>query len=319
MLAYASDSSKMSLIEEPFTVWHIESRAEGMTRMIESSRQRAYRAGAKITRDRMAREAPDHARALGAVEAADIVVVPGSYDHVEQVLDALSLPYTTVAPHALGGAALRPHQLLVVNCPGHIDDAAVATVREFVAAGGSLFTTDWALANVVERAFPGVIAYNQRPTGDDVVRIEVGAHDNPFLDGVMEPGDEPLWWLEGSSYPIRILDPGRVEVLITSAELGLRYGEAPVAVLFRHGQGDVFHMISHYFLQRTELRGARQQAPAATYAVAKGVTPTVAMAADLDGLAAGDVESAASSTRWLANVVADKKRRSMTGAGKDSA
>ena len=279
----------------------------------QDSQARAYRAGARITRDRIEREAPDDARALREVEAADIVVVPGTYDHVEQVLDALSLPYTVVSATALAQARLQPHQLLVVNCPGTIDDQAVVAVRDFVERGGSLFTTDWALTHVVEKAFPGVLAYNGRPTGDDVVRIEVCAHDNPFLDGVLEPGDDPLWWLEGSSYPIRIVDPSRVEVLLTSAELGRKYGEAPVAVLFKHGQGDVFHMISHYFLQRTELRGARQQMPAAAYAAEKGVD-AAPMQDDLDGLTAGEVETAASSTRWLANVVADKKKRALAGA-----
>ena len=193
----------------------------------------------------------------------------------------------------------------------------MVAVRDFVAQGGSLFTTDWALTHVVEKAFPGVLAYNGRPTADDVVRIEVCSHDNPFLDGVIEPGDDPLWWLEGSSYPIRIVDPSRVEVLLTSAELGRKYGEAPVAVLFKHGQGDVFHMISHYFLQRTELRDARQQAPAEAYAAEKGVD-AAPMQADLEGLTVGEVETAASSTRWLANVVADKKKRSLAGAGKDA-
>lgn len=67
-------------------------------------------------------------------------------------------------------------------------------------AGGSLFTTDWALRHVIEPAFPGMLAYNERPTADDVVRIEVRAHDNPFLKGVMDGRDDPRWWLEGSSY-----------------------------------------------------------------------------------------------------------------------
>jgi hypothetical protein len=111
------------------------------------------------------------------------------------------------------------------------------------------------------------------------------------------------------SYPIRILQPDQVEVLLRSRELAEKYGEAPVAVRFRHGEGEVFHMISHYYLQRTELRTARHRASAATYAGAKGVALDAELAADLDGLAVGDVESAAASSRWLANVVADKKRR----------
>jgi hypothetical protein len=268
-------------------------------------RLRAYAAGARISKEKMAREAPLDAAALAAVEAADIIVVEGTYDHVELVLDALELPYQRVSPARLEEIPLRPEQLLVVNCPGNVSRSALERVRRFVEAGGSLFTTDWALRHVIEPAFPGMLAYNERATADDVVRIEVCNHDNPFLTGVMDGRDDPQWWLEGSSYPIRVLDP-KVSVLITSAELAEKYGEAPVAVTFPWGEGEVFHMISHYYLQRTELRTDRHAASAAAYAAEKGVAMPAAM---VRNLCVGDVESASTSARMLANLVAAKKRK----------
>lgn len=138
-----------------------------------------------------------------------------------------------------------------------------------------------------------------------MVRIEIRDHDNPFLKGVMDGRDDPQWWLEASSYPIRVLDP-RVQVLLASTELEGRYGEAAVAVVFPWGEGEVFHMISHYYLQRTELRTTRHAAPAAAFGAEKGVNLP---AAAYDGLCLGDVESALSSSRMLANVIADKKRK----------
>ena len=275
---------------------------------MDERREQSYRAGARITRERMAAESPVTAGLLASVDASDVVVVRGAYDHVERVLGALGLPYQAVDPAALGGLRLRPEQLVVVNCPGQVGRRAVGQLRDFVAGGGSLFTTDWALRHVVENAFPGVLAYNQRPTADAVVRVEVVDVANRFLRGVMAPGDDPLWWLEGSSYPIQVLDPTRAQVLLTSAELGRQWGEPVVAVTFRHGAGEVLHMISHYYLQRTELRVDRHRAPAAAYAAERGVS----VASDLDGLTVGEVESAASSSRLFANVVAEKKRRSGT-------
>jgi len=223
----------------------------------------------------------------------------------------LDLPYTTISPDRLDDSPLRPEQLLVVNCPGQVGARALARVTDFVAAGGSLFTTDWALRHVLEPAFPGVLAFNDRPTRDDVVRIEVRSKDNPFLQGVLETGDDPQWWLEGSSYPIRILQPERVEVLLASRELGERYGESPVAVLFRHGEGEVFHMISHYYLQRTELRTARHKSASETLFAMKGVS-SAELRKMAEGLTLGEVEAASSSTRLLANLVARKKLRAMT-------
>jgi hypothetical protein len=257
----------------------------------------------------MVQEIPLDAEALGRIEAADVLVVRGTYNRVEMVLDALETPYTPVEAGALLRVRLRPEQLVVVNWPGHMPGPAVERLRDFVASGGSLFTTDWALRHVLEPAFPGVVAFNDRPTRDDVVRIEVRQHDNPFLQGVMDGDDDPVWWLEGSSYPIRILERERVDTLIASAELESKYGEAPVAILFRHGEGEVFHMISHYYLQRTELRSRRHRQPAAAYAAEKGVVLDSEGAAEMARLTVGDVESAATSSRFLANVLAAKKRQ----------
>ncbi len=267
-------------------------------------RKRAYQAGARITKDRIRAEDPASAAALDTLEASDVVVVRGQYDHVESVLEALEMPHTLAQPAQLNSLRLRPEQLLIVNCPGQVGPRSIATIRDFVSRGGSLFTTDWALRHVIEPAFPGVIAYNERRTADEVVRIEVReGNDNPFVSGVMDGADDPQWWLEGSSYPIKVLTPERVEVLITSKELGERYGESPVAVTFREGDGEVFHMISHYYLQRTELRNARHSQAASMYASEKGVP----VGADLDGLSVGEVESASSSSRLVANMVAAKK------------
>jgi len=277
--------------------------------MEKDARQKAYAAAAHITREQLRRDAPERARTLDEVEASDVVVVAGIYDHVEAVLSALEVPHELVQPHELDRLALRPEQLLIVNCPGQVSPRAITRIRAFVEAGGSLFTTDWALKHVIEPAFPGVLAFSGRPTPDDVVRIEVKDRENIYLQGVLDGQDDPQWWLEGSSYPISVVDEERVQVLITSRELEEKYGEAPVAVWFRWGEGDVFHMISHYYLQRTELRTERHASAAAGYFSEKGVEMTAALVEDMDGLSLADVESAKPSAAFMANVIIDKKRR----------
>ena len=272
-------------------------------------RRRAYQAGGRIARERMTREAPMNAAALDAIEASDIVVVEGCYDHVELVLGALELPYQTIQAGHLHRVHLRPDQLLVINCPGQLPAPEIVQVRDFVAAGGTLFSTDWALRNVLEPAFPGLVEFNERPTHDDVVRIDIIESDSPYLMGVLDADDDPQWWLEGSSYPIRVLDKEQVRVLITSRELGEKYGEEPVAVVFNFGKGEVFHMISHYFLQRAEFRNARHQRSAASYADDKGVPFDEPMADMASDLSLYEVEAAATSSRMFANIAADKKRR----------
>ena len=100
-------------------------------------RARAYRGGARIARSRMEAEAPLDARALEEVRASDVLVVAGTYDRVGTVLDALDMPYTTISPGDLRHAAVRPDQLVVVNCPGNLARPEIGDLREFVAAGGS--------------------------------------------------------------------------------------------------------------------------------------------------------------------------------------
>ena len=283
--------------------------------MDQDKRDRAYTAAAHIAKEQLLRDDPERARLLDEVVQGDVVVVAGEYDHVESVLRSLGVPHVVVSTADVGRLKLRPEQLLVVNCPGQVSAAAVARIRAFVEAGGSLFTTDWALRHVIEPGFPGVLAFDKAPTRDDVVRIEVLDAENIYLQGVLDGQDDPQWWLEASSYPISVVDRERVKVLITSRELGERYGERPVAVWFRWGEGDVFHMISHYYLQRTEERTARHAAPAGAYFAEKGVTMGAAMRQDVADLSVADVESAKPSAAFMSNVIIEKKRRQRRPAG----
>ena len=277
--------------------------------MDHDKRDRAYKAAAHITREQLRRDAPERARALDTVKQSDVVVVAGIYDHVESVLEALEVPHTVIGTGDVERVDLRPEQLLIVNCPGVVSAAAITRIRAFVEAGGSLFTTDWALKHVLEPTFPGVLAFSKAPTPDDVVRIEVRDAENIYLQGVLDGQDDPQWWLEASSYPISIVDKERVQVLITSRELGEKYGETPVAVWFRWGEGDVFHMISHYYLQRTELRTARHGSTADAYFAEKGMAMPLEMREQWSDLRLADVESAKPSAAFMSNVIIEKQRR----------
>ena len=67
-----------------------------------------------------------------------------------------------------------------------------------------------------------------------------------------------MWWLENSSYPIEIIDKEKVKVLVRSDELKRRYRHDPIIVSFEWGKGVVYHMISHFYLQRSETRTKKQ-------------------------------------------------------------
>jgi hypothetical protein len=97
--------------------------------------------------------------------------------------------------------------------------------------------------------------------------------------------------------------------------MGEKYGETPIAVWFRWGEGDVFHMVSHYYLQRTELRTARHQQAAGAYFAEKDVVMSPAMVREFADLNLADVESAKPSAAFMANVIIEKKRRQRAPRG----
>jgi hypothetical protein len=271
----------------------------------------AYRASSELVRERMRRERGEDLELLQRVQESDIVVVRGCYDRVEEVLALLEIPHVAIDIHDLEDLPLLTNQLLIINCPGQgASDRVLAKVRRFVLEGGFLFTTDWALLHILEVLFPEFVKFNQRRTADDVVKIEISDASNELINGILSDQAEPLWWLEGSSFPIQLVDESRVKVLIASKELAQKYGESPVVVEFHPGQGRVLHMISHYYLQRAELRTQRQQSSWKGYVSELGVEDSgLGQKAEFQDLSVGEVESAYSSAQFISNVVVEQSKR----------
>ena len=275
--------------------------------MTSSKMDAAYGAARRIIREK---QTAQEQKIIDDVSGDDIVVVRGQYDHIEEVLGVMELPHIVVDPTQLSRLTLRPDQMLVINCPGNIDRNSIKQVRNFVNSGGSLFTTDWALKFVLEPAFPGIVKFNEKATPDAVVPVQPTNSDNPMLDGIFDENADPQWWLERSSYPIEILKPEKVDILIDSAELGRQWGASPVVISFEYGLGEVLHMISHYYLQRTELRTKRHSKNWTDYAVERNASAsTVGAPAEYANLSVGEVEAAYTSSKMFSNSVLHHKRR----------
>ncbi|MEJ2293574.1 MAG: hypothetical protein P8Y23_02265, partial [Candidatus Lokiarchaeota archaeon] len=221
--------------------------------------EQAYKASSKILEKRMEKERPIDLEILKKVDESSIIIVAGVYDKIELVLDLINIPYVLIQPGDFDKINLRSDQILIINCPGEITEG-LSKIKNFVKKGGFLFTTDWALLNVLEKIFPKLVRYNKKPTADDCVRVEVVDKSNKFLEGLFQGEADPIWWLESSSYPIEILDSDKVKILVTSREMKEKYGEAPIVITFDYGDsGTVLHMTSHYYLQKSELRTKRHK------------------------------------------------------------
>lgn len=280
--------------------------------MTQESMDRAYRIADELIKDRLEETAPELAAELAGIEEADILVVRGVHDHIQRVLDLAGTRFALVDPGRIASAELRPDQVMFVNCGAKFEQRGLNTIRAFVDGGGFLFTTDWALRDVLEAAFPGYVEYNGQATGDEVVRVEIHQKDDPLLATLIGPDDDPQWWLEGSSYPIRVLKPDEVNVIISSKELGRKYGETPVFITFEVGEGRIYHMISHFYLQRTETRTARHVCSGDDYLDEKSISRSARakyVGMGSSDISLGEVESAYTSRSMMSHVMLSKKEQ----------
>ena len=270
--------------------------------------KKAYKLAKSLLKDRLE---DDDKELLENIEKSDVVVVSGTYDHIHLVLTHLNLPFVEVNHQQLLEIELKGDQTVFVNCASDFPAEGARKLATFVAQGGQLITTDWALKNVLEVGFPNTVAYNGKPTGDEVVRIELLDREDPVIAGFLDEETEPVWWLEGSSYPIKILDKEKVKVLMKSKELGEKYGEDPVIVRFNHGDGVVYHMLSHFYLQRTETREAKQQTPSSEYAMSKGATSETMAEYSEEGenINYGEVQSASTSAEFVSRAILKQKKK----------
>ncbi|GAG32403.1 unnamed protein product, partial [marine sediment metagenome] len=100
--------------------------------------------------------------------------------------------------------------------------------------------------------------------------------------------------------------------LLSSKEIEQKYGEAPVFINFDYGEGKVYHMISHFYLQRSETRTKRQEFSGAEYLDEKAVPLALKSKYAKMGIAEmklGDVESAFTSSAMMSKIMFDKKKQ----------
>lgn len=111
----------------------------------------AYELGSAMAREQLSTE---DKQLIDNMESDTVIVVPGTYDHIHQVLASLKIPFKTVQQHELLTYPLRPEdQTVYVNCASSFPENVAHRLRKFVDDGGQLITTDWALKNVLEVAF----------------------------------------------------------------------------------------------------------------------------------------------------------------------
>ncbi len=195
------------------------------------------------------------AAAIDVFTGLDVVVLQsvgvegGGGDHIESLLDELKIAHRTTQSTKIQAACVHPEGVFVSNCWGKLADQDLEPLQWFVATGGSLFGSCWALTETIARIEPEVVqqAVTRDQVMDDVRALPCRA-GSPLLTGVFPPSVVPIYHLEGA-HLIQVLDPERCEVLIDSPDAAERWGCGNLAAWFVCGHGVLFDSANHFDLQ----------------------------------------------------------------------
>ncbi|PKK91036.1 MAG: hypothetical protein CVV64_04505 [Candidatus Wallbacteria bacterium HGW-Wallbacteria-1] len=275
----------------------------------------AYDAAAGLVEARMKKFAPQDLEVLKKTERHQLIVVMGDYDKVEGIIARSNIRHTLVRPEEIPDDLSRA-QVILVNCPGNIPEWKFDAIRKFVSDGGSLITTDWALGNLIAKAFPDMISPNGLTTRNECIDIEKSGPPCRVTDFMMPQGSHPHWWLFGS-YPVTVNNPEKVNVFLKSEEFKAKYNDSPVSAAFRWGEGVVVHIATHFFQHRSELRTDRHKQPAMTYVTeCLGLTREELPEKILEGLEnqkVAPVENAYSTHQFIISLITEARKMKLAG------
>ena len=230
--------------------------------------RRAYRVSGGVMREELRQERPDDARELDGVSPGRGGGGPGAVrpHRAGAGGDAGPLP----ADDADGdwrNIDWERLQVLLVCCPGHLPPDALEAIGPWVRRGGYLLTTDWALKHVVEPLFPGTVRHNGQQTpglrgaGGERRR----GRRTPSSRASSSRGATRSGGSRARRTRSRSSTRSGCKVLVKSREVGERWGADPVVVTFDEGHGTVLHLLSHLYLQRSDVREAADARPASDW------------------------------------------------------
>lgn len=187
---------------------------------------------------------PRFALLTSTMDPMAVLAVKGQWDNADTTLRAFGIRHTTIKGRTLAETPLDNVRTIVVNCAGNVPHEAYQQIRDFVARGGFLLSTDWTVHNLVERAFPGYIAWNGTKTDNKVVDATVVDPDPILFSGAVRAAG---WKLDDGSQVIRVLRRD-VRVLVRSRMLARDDpdGQGILAVTFPFGRGQVLHLVGHF-------------------------------------------------------------------------
>lgn len=188
---------------------------------------------------------PQFSLKADSIDPIEVMEVKGQWDKADRTLRNLGIHHTTINAGQITQIGLARTKVLVINCAGTLDRGSLQTIRDFVARGGYLLTTDWALDNMLKQTFPGFVEWNKGKSKGNVVDAQVVLPEREFFQGTVSNAS---WKLDEESQTLRVLKPDAVKILAVSRDLATLDPDRQgiLAVTFSFGRGKVLHLVGHF-------------------------------------------------------------------------
>ncbi|EKD51259.1 MAG: hypothetical protein ACD_62C00294G0008 [uncultured bacterium] len=268
-----------------------------------------------LVRDSMS---PHQLEVINQLTPDDVLNVRGAHDHIDRVLEGL-IPYRSVNREQITTKLLDRAKVAFVNCGGAIQPPVGGHLSHFALRGGLVVTTDWALRELVQTAFPGFVKYSGIKSSGHNICVELSKidSDDPMIQHFVSQKDfRPVWFVESASELIALEEVGNrnprfddMRILASSLEMATRFhGSDIVALTFPWGEGRVAHFVSHLYLQKAAMTPQQRGTAGATRSLSSCRTATrhtteLMGEAERAGSTAAEVSSSVTGTALLAQLV----------------
>jgi hypothetical protein len=172
-----------------------------------------------------------------------VLVVKGQWDDSARTLDKFRIPYNRIGARSMRDIPLDRVKVLIVDCSGYLPRESFQRIRDWVAAGGYLLTTDWALDNTLQKTFPGYVEWNHKINREGLYEAEAVDPDAILFRNAVPVAN---WRTEMECHLLTVLKPDAVRVLVRSRALAREDGQGILAVTFPFGRGHVLHLVGHF-------------------------------------------------------------------------
>ena len=182
------------------------------------------------------------------VPTGKLAFVKGSYDSIEQVVrDRLRNPIDEITAADLSNPAVTSlYDMIFLNCgldPSKATDAAtIDNLRAYIAAGGILYASDYAMA-YAQALFPSDLI-SVSASGD--VQTASALVTNPDLLAFVGKSDAQIYYKLGAWYTLQQIS-ANAQVLLTGTYTagGSTQTGKPLAVVIDHGEGHLVYTTFH--------------------------------------------------------------------------